>query len=53
MIYEIITVTNYVDDSVIEYIQIDNEDGSFESFLVDESNPRYQQFLLDLEQENK
>ena len=34
-----------------EHIQIEREDGSFESFPVDENNPRYQQFLAETEKE--
>lgn len=32
-----------------DHIVLLREDGSFESFPVDENNPRYQQFLKDLE----
>lgn len=35
-----------------EYIMLDKGNDEFESFPVDSENPRYQQFLLDLEQEN-
>ena len=43
MEYEIITVESIGGDS--EHVVITREDGSFESFPVDESNPRYIQFL--------
>ena len=49
MKYEIIEVD--VIGAVQEHILIDREDGSFESFPVDENNPRYQQFLAELEAE--
>lgn len=34
-----------------EHVLLDNENGSIESFPVDESNSRYQQFLAELEAE--
>jgi hypothetical protein len=46
---EIITVESANGDK--DYVTITNEDGSFESFPVDETNPRYVQFLA--EQESK
>lgn len=49
MKYEIIE-TEFM-GNVQEHVVIDREDGSFESFPVDESNPRYQQFLQQLEAE--
>ena len=45
MEYEIITHTNTVDDVTTSHVIISREDGSFESFPVDEANPRYIQFL--------
>jgi hypothetical protein len=36
-----------------KHIIIDNEDGSFKSFPVDESNPEYIAFLAQLEQETE
>ena len=50
MKYEIIII-DFFDAPSKEHIQIAHEDGSFESFPVDESNPRYQQFLAELEAE--
>lgn len=51
MNYEIVTI-----DSVggpQDHVIITREDGSFESFPVDETNPRYQQFLEQLDSEPK
>lgn len=31
------------------FVFIEREDGSYESFPVDETNPRYQQFLKETE----
>lgn len=45
MNYEIISVTSPIDDTAVEHVIITHEDGSFESFPVDEANPRYIQFL--------
>ena len=49
MIYEIIE-TEFMGDAQ-EHVIIDREDGSFESFPVDENNPRYQQFKAEIEAE--
>lgn len=43
MNYEIITIE--VMGASQEHVIITREDGSFESFPVDETNPRYIQFL--------
>jgi hypothetical protein len=48
MDYKIITIEE--DEGIIsEHVLITHKDGSFESFPVTDSNPRYQQFLLELE----
>ena len=47
MNYEIITIESMGDTQ--EHVIITREDGSFESFPVDENNPRYQEFLSELE----
>jgi hypothetical protein len=47
MNYEIITVE--LMGETYEHVQIDRGDGSFESFPVDEKNPRYIQFLAEQE----
>ena len=47
MNYEQIIVTNW-DGSDESHIIITREDGSFESFPVDETNPRYIQFLEEI-----
>ena len=46
MNYEIIT-TEFIDET-FEHVIITREDGSFESFPVDETNPRYVQFLKEI-----
>lgn len=51
MNYEIITVESM--NGPQEHVIITREDGSFESFPADENNPRYQQFLEQLETEPK
>lgn len=51
MDYITITTTNFITDETQDHIIITRLDGSIESFPVDPENPRYQQFLLDLEQE--
>lgn len=43
MNYKIISIET--PESVREHVIIAREDGSFESFPVDETNPRYIQFL--------
>lgn len=43
MDYEIVTVESF--GAAQEHVIISREDGSFESFPVDETNPRYIQFL--------
>lgn len=48
MNYEIITIETL--EGIQEHILIAREDGSFESFRVDEDNPRYQSFLIELEE---
>ena len=50
MNYKIVTIESI--DELFEHVMIEREDGSFESFSVDENNPRYIQFLAELE-ENK
>jgi hypothetical protein len=49
MQYEIINVES--ENQNFEHVIITREDGSMESFPVNENNPRYQQFLQDLENE--
>lgn len=44
MNYQIIQTEHM--DIVQQHVIIDRGDGSFESFPVDENNPRYQQWLL-------
>lgn len=48
MKYEIITIESM--GASHEHVIIAREDGSFESFPVDETNPRYMQFLAELEE---
>lgn len=48
MNYEIISIET--PESVREHVIIAREDGSFESFPVDETNPRYIQFLEETKQ---
>lgn len=43
MDYEIITVETLA--GLQEHVVVTRKDGSFESFPVDETNPRYIQFL--------
>ena len=50
MNYEEITIETF--QGVFKHIQIDNGDGSFKSFPVDENNPEYVACLAQLEQEN-
>ena len=45
MNYEIITIPGFMDTPDTEHVIITREDGSQESFPVDENNPRYVQFL--------
>lgn len=47
MNYKIIEIE--IMDSIQKHVIITREDGSFESFPVDEANPRYQQFLAEQE----
>lgn len=47
MIYEILSYEIYGRNS--EVVIITREDGSTESFPVDESNHRYQQFLVEID----
>ena len=49
MNYQEFTVETF--DGVLNYIQIDNGDGSFKSFSSDEKNPEYVAFLAQLEAE--
>lgn len=49
MNYEIITIES--DEGTQDHVIISREDGSFESFPVDENNPRYQQFKAEIEGE--
>lgn len=49
MNYEIITVSEPMSELSIDHVIITRDDGSFESFPVDENNPRYQQFLAEQE----
>ena len=53
MKYEVVEITEFMTGNVQNHIIITQEDGSMESFPVDEKNPRYQQFLADLEAENQ
>jgi hypothetical protein len=50
MKYEEIEITNLRNGSVEKLITVDNEDGSFKSFLADEANPEYIAFLAQLEE---
>lgn len=45
------TVSIDIGDSSVDYIVIDCEDGSQESFLVDVDSARYQRFLEETSQE--
>jgi hypothetical protein len=45
------TITFEITGETSKHIQIAREDGSFESFPVDENNPRYQQFLAETAEE--
>lgn len=47
MNYEIVTFESI--NGPQDHVIITREDGSFESFPVDENNPRYQEFLSELE----
>lgn len=49
MKYKIIKIEVPIQNAPQEHVVIEREDGSFETFPVDESNPRYIQFL----EENK
>ncbi len=49
MKYEKITINIFND--IQEHIVIDNGDGSFKSFPVDETNPEYLLFLQEIEGE--
>jgi hypothetical protein len=51
MNYEIITIGGVLDAPDTEHVIITREDGSMESFPVDETNPRYIQFLAELEEQ--
>lgn len=45
MDYKIITIPGVLGQPEFEHVLISREDGSFESFPTDETNPRYLQFL--------
>lgn len=45
MKYEIISIESM--GEIFKHVIIAREDGSFESFPVDEANARYQQYLID------
>ena len=45
MNYQIISVST--PDGTAIHVLVDRGDGSFESFPVDENNPRYQQWLAE------
>ena len=47
MTYEIITYDDAITGDVTRHIVIDRGDGSFESFPLDEDNPRYQQWVAE------
>ena len=49
MNYEEITIETF--HGVFRHILIDNGDGSFKSFPVDENNPEYIAFLAALEED--
>ncbi len=49
MKYRTIETSIPFSDEKQEHIVIERGDGSFESFPVDEANPRYQQFLKETE----
>ena len=44
MTYEIISITNF-DDSISEYVLVDNGDDTFVSFSAEESNPNFVAFV--------
>ena len=50
MNYEEITIAGPYGES--KHIIVDNGDGSFKSFPIDESNPEYVAFLAALEENN-
>lgn len=45
MKYEYQTFTSPLTGDEFEFVILEREDGSFESFPVDENNPRYLEFL--------
>ncbi len=49
--YEEIEIENPMDQSVQKHIIVDLGESAFESFPVDENNPRYVAFLGQLEAE--
>lgn len=49
MNYKKITIESF--DTQQEHIMLTRDDGSFESFPVDENNSRYQQFLAETAEE--
>jgi hypothetical protein len=49
MDYKEFTVETF--EGIVKYIQINNEDGSFKSFPVDENNHEYIAFLSQLSEE--
>jgi len=46
MNYEIVTIESMGQE--FEHVIVSREDGSFESFPVDENNPRYLHFLEEI-----
>ncbi len=44
MNYKIISITNF-DDSISEYVLIDNGDDTFVSFSAEKSNPNFVAFI--------
>jgi hypothetical protein len=42
--YKIISITNF-DDSISEYVLVDNGDDTFVSFSAEESNPNFVAFV--------
>lgn len=51
MNYEIITIPAGLNSLESNHVVVTREDGSFESFPADETNPRYIQFLAELEEQ--
>lgn len=46
---EIVEFEDAISGKIYRSVMITHEDGSFESFPVDDNNPRYQQYLIELD----